>query len=72
MSLRKRGYLSELTTSSDVPSIVKPFAVVRRRRARALAIDVLSKASERIGSRKLKPPKKKRKRDKNSLLRGLM
>jgi hypothetical protein len=71
MSLRKRAYLGELTTSAAVPAIVRPFAVSRRRRARLIAIDAVADLSARM-SKKLKPPKKKRKRDKNSMLRGLM
>ena len=30
MSLRKRSYLGEMTTSGSVPAVVKPFALVKK------------------------------------------
>ena len=70
MSLRKRMYLSELTTSGAIPTIVGGFAVRKRKPARLIAIDAMADASSKL-KRKLKL-KKRRKRDKNSMLRGLM
>jgi predicted GIY-YIG superfamily endonuclease len=63
-------YLPELTTSAAIPSVVGSFAVRKRRPARLIAIDAMADASSRL-KRKLKL-KKRRKRDKNSVLRSLM
>lgn len=72
MSLRRREYLNELTTSSAIPGVVRPFAQVNRRvfpRTISGVVDRLKRLSDRL---KHKPAKKRRKRDKDSLLRGLM
>lgn len=67
--LRRRSYFVELTMSGSVPQIVRPFHGVKRVFPRTLSgiVDSL-----RTVSRSLKPPRKRRRRDVVSQLRGLM
>jgi len=72
MNLRKREYLSELTTSGVISGIVKPFSNVNRRVIPSTILGVVDRLKKLSRSLKLKPVKKKRQRDYNSQLRGLM
>jgi hypothetical protein len=61
MTLRKRQYLSELTTMAAVPSVVKAFTVRRKVFPSLLAgiVDNLDKTKKRLArklTKKISPP----------------
>ena len=74
MELRYRYYISEMTSSGAVPSVVQPYTIRRRRFPSLLSgvVDRMGKVVKSLSRKFSKPVKKKRRRGGQAILRGIM